>query len=170
MKQPTAIFAHDSSFFKPPGAPELSFHQDHSHLPFDRHGCVTLWIALVDMSEDMGPLRYLEGSHHEGPLGLRDPERGILEVYPQLGDRKIVPRKPLLAGDAQAHWALTVHGSAPNNTESPREAVAFRYIRSDTVYTGWRHAHFDPLHLNPGDRFRDIDLFTIVGPDGPIER
>jgi ectoine hydroxylase-related dioxygenase (phytanoyl-CoA dioxygenase family) len=165
MRQPTALLAQDVSFIKPPGGTPSHLHQDFSYFPLDRKGEVSLWIALVDMSTDMGPLHYVEDSHLDGPLGIDDGS-DIREVYPQLKDRQIVGGKTLAAGDAQAHWDLTIHGANTNVTSKSREAYVVRYMRSDTVYTGIGHPHFDSLDLRPGTRFLDSGRCPLVGPDG----
>jgi len=165
LKQPDAIFVQDISFFKPVGAREIPFHQDYSYWPFDREGSVTLWIALDDMTEEMGPLRYLAGSHREGPLGLIEP-RDIRDAYPHLRELEVVGGKPLKAGDAQAHWGLTLHGSAANTGKERREAAAFRYHRSDVIYTGLWHPHYNSFNLTPGKKFTESKDFWRVGPDG----
>ena len=167
LKQPDAIFVQDISFFKPIGAAEIPYHQDFSYWPFDRRGCVSLWIALEDMTEEMGPLRYLAGSHLEGPLGLIE-KRDIRDAYPQLRELETVGGKALKAGDAQAHWGLTLHGSGANKGTQRREAAAFRYHRSDVVYTGLTHPHYDTFKLTPGKKFTECPDFWRVGPEGAI--
>ena len=51
-----------------------------------------------------------------------------------------------------------------------REAVAFRYIRSDTIYIGLTHPHYDQFGLEPGQRFVDNDAFPHLDADGEIQR
>ncbi|MFV0316736.1 MAG: phytanoyl-CoA dioxygenase family protein [Microthrixaceae bacterium] len=165
--QPDALFCQDISFFKPEGANAIPYHQDYSYWPFDRKGCVTLWIALVDLTAEMGPLRYLKGSHLEGPLGLIE-QRDIRDAYPYLRDREIVGGKAMSAGDAQAHWELTLHGSARNKGPGRREAVAFRYIRSDTINIGLTHPHYDQFNLEPGQLFADSDAFPRIDATGRV--
>lgn len=169
MMQPDALLAQDISFLKPAGGGRSPLHQDYSYYPFDRRGEVSLWITLTDMSEDMGPLHYLEGSHHEGPLGL-DTGVDIRETYPHLRARKIVAGNALSAGDAQAHWDLTIHGAAPNTTENDRAAYTVRYIRSDTIYSGVGHPHFDKFNLIPGKPFAESNVFPRVGAEGLLEK
>jgi hypothetical protein len=166
-QQPDALITHDISFFQLVGSPGTPYHQDYSYQPFDRKGSLTLWIALADMTEEMGPLRYLRGSHLEGPLGLIE-ARDIRDIYPQLRDSEVVGGRALKAGDAQAHWELTVHGAAPNQGPRRRDALAFRYMRSDTIYTGLTHPHWNKFNLRPGTRFADTGQFPRVGPDGLI--
>lgn len=168
MRQDSAVFTQDVSFIKPPGAAEVHLHQDHSYFPFDRQGCLTLWIALVDLPGDSGPLHYLEGSHLAGPLGFKD-QADVRDVYPHLRDRRVVGGHALRAGDAQVHWDLTLHGSRSNTSDVTREAMAFRYVRSDTVYTGLSHAHYDRLNLNVGERFGNMSQFWRISRDGLID-
>ncbi|MEU7811117.1 phytanoyl-CoA dioxygenase family protein [Pseudonocardia sp. NPDC049154] len=159
-----ALLVQDSSFYKPPGGGETSYHQDLPFFPFDRQGGITIWIALIDMEPDMGPLRYLDGSHREGPLGRffgSDPR----EVYPALGERAVAAGHAMRAGDAQVHWDLTVHGAAANTSERAREAFTMRYIRADTLYTGSPHPHYSSFGMAPGSRFAEVPDFFRVGRD-----
>ncbi len=167
IEQTDALFCQDISFFKPEGASPIPYHQDYSYWPFDRKGCVTLWIALVDLTDEMGSLRYLKGSHKEGPLGLIE-QRDIRDAYPHLRDSEVVGGTAMKAGDARAHWELTLHGSARNKGPGRREAVAFRYIRSDTIYIGLTHPHYDQFGLEPGQRFVDNDAFPHVDANGIV--
>ena len=172
-EEPVSVFAQDVSFFKEPGCPHIVYHQDHSHFPFDRRGCLSLWVALVDMTEDMGSLRYLEGSHTEGPLGFQSDSVGdpdIRDQFPELKQRKVVAGGPIKAGDARAHWDLTVHGSGPNDGTYAREAWVARYIRVDTIYNGVSHSHFDRFDLKRGDRFAKHADFPLVGAAGLVEK
>lgn len=172
-EQPISVFAQDVTFFKEPGCPHIVFHQDHSHFPFDRRGCLSLWIALVDMTDEMGSLRYLEGSHREGPLGFQSDSVGdpdIREQFPELKGRTVVAGTAISAGDARAHWDLTVHGSDANNGTIAREAWVARYIRTDTIYNGVSHSHFDEFGLQRGDRFAKHEAFPLVGANGLIEK
>ncbi len=161
MQQPDALLAHDISIFKGPGSGGTGFHQDYSHQPLDRKGCLSFWIALEDLTPEMGPLWYLRGSHKEGPLGLIEPGE-IRDRYPHLWQSEVVGGKAMKAGDAQAHWDLTVHGSGPNEGPGWRNAIAVRYMRSDTIYTGISHPHFDKFDVQPGTRFADSGLFPRV--------
>jgi hypothetical protein len=167
-RQPDALVTHDISFFQLVGSQGTGYHQDYSYQPFDRKGSMTFWIALVDMTPEMGPLRYLRGSHLEGPLGLSGRD-DIRDTYPQLREAEVVGGQALKAGDAQAHWELTVHGAAPNAGPRSRDALAVRYMRSDTVYTGLTHPHWNKFNLKPGVRFADTGQFPRVGPGGLIE-
>lgn len=167
MGVPEALFVHDITFFKAPGGTGFGqgptmYHQDLPFLPYDRKGSITIWIALVDMTEEMGPLQYVEGSHREGPLG-RGLNHDMREEYPHLYNSPVVGGGVLKAGDAQAHWDLTLHGTKANSSDRIREAYAVRYTRTDTIYIGTGHAHFDEYHPEVGHLFAECDAFPRVG-------
>ncbi len=168
MKVPEALFVQDISFFKPVGSIEVPWHQDFSFWPFDRWGNLSIWIALEDMDDDMGVLRYLEGSHREGPLGYIEVERDIRDVYPHLRDMKMAGGKALKAGDAQAHWDITVHGSAVNTGNRRRSALSLRFHRPDAIYNGIAHPHYDKFGMKAGDRFGKCPAFPHIGRNGVI--
>ena len=48
---------------KPPGAAPITFHRDSAYFDFDPPEVTTVWVALDDMSREVGPLEYVVGSH-----------------------------------------------------------------------------------------------------------
>lgn len=165
--QDEGLFIHDMSFIKTGDEGEPTpFHQDYPHWPFDRTGAFTIWIALTDMSEDMGTLQFLPGSPKEGPLGRYSRGVGddmckahpdLLQKYPPAGG------KALRAGDATVHVDLMVHGSGGNNTGRERAAYTVRYMPADVLYTGAPHRHFDTFGLASGDKVADSPLVPHIG-------
>lgn len=170
MKQKGALFAQDMSFYKPSGAQKTWYHQDYPSWPFDRKGTVTFWIALVDIAADMGPLNYIERSHLGGPLGRYGSGQDIRDDWTWLQDLPLGGAKSLRAGDAQAHWDMTVHGAAENTGAHDREAYALRYIPTAMVHTGVGHQHYDRLGMSGGARFRDNSEFPLVDENGLVTR
>ena len=61
--QQGARLAQDQVWAKPPGGKQLVFHQDSPYFMFDPPHVVTVWIALDDMDEELGPIEYVRGSH-----------------------------------------------------------------------------------------------------------
>ena len=51
-----ARIAQDQVWAKPPGAKALVFHRDSPYFMFDNPEVVTVWIALDEMLEELGPL------------------------------------------------------------------------------------------------------------------
>ena len=165
--QDEGLFIHDMSFIKTGDEGEPTpFHQDFPHWPFDRTGAFTIWIALTDMSEDMGTLRFLPGSPQEGPLGRYSRSVGddMCKAHPYLLE-KYAPAggKPLRAGDATVHGDLMVHGANGNKTGRDRAAYTVRYMPTDVLYTGAPHRHFEKFGLASGERFADSPLVPHIG-------
>lgn len=164
--QDEGLFIHDMSFIKTGADGEPTpFHQDYPHWPFDRSGAFTIWIALVDMSEDMGTLQFLPGSPREGPLGRYSHKAGddmckanpyLKEKYPPVGG------KALRAGDATVHVDMMVHGAGGNATGRERAAYTVRYMPKDVLYTGAPHRHFDKFGLTAGGRFADSPMVPHI--------
>lgn len=108
---------------------------------------LVFWSPLVEMTEDLGPVRFCLGSHHAGlqpvtasgasngrtgayALRLRDEAR-LLGQYPQVA--------PLLApGDLVAVDFLTLHASGYNTSDRARWSLQFRYFNFSDP-TGMRH-------------------------------
>ncbi len=61
-----ARLCQDQVWAKPPGAPPLAFHRDSPYFMFDPSPVATVWIALDDMHDELGPLTYVKGSHKWG--------------------------------------------------------------------------------------------------------
>ncbi|WP_334129624.1 phytanoyl-CoA dioxygenase family protein [Sneathiella sp.] len=159
MRKEEGLFIHDMSFFKPGTESEPTpHHQDFCHWPFDRTGAFTIWIALTDIDEDMGPLYFLPGSHREGPLGRYSHRAGddVCAANPGLLERYgKAAGKALRAGDATVHLDLSIHGANANTTGRDRAAYTLRYMPTDVIYTGAPHRHFDQFGMKSGDKFAE---------------
>jgi hypothetical protein len=71
------------------------------------------WVALADIVPEQGAMRFLTGSHREGPLGTHGvlgtgASDDALTVYPGLLDLyELSPPLNYRAGDATVHHCLT---------------------------------------------------------------
>src|SRR5262249_15720158 len=75
---------------KPAGSRGASYHQDSAEHGTDRVGEMQFWLALDRVTAEMGPMRFIDRSHKEGPLGSVFNEDGggdLLDLYPLLADR-----------------------------------------------------------------------------------
>lgn len=128
---PLVEFHHSTMHIKPPetGQP-FPMHQDH---PFYRHldgRFVAVLVHLDDTSHENGEIRYLEGSHHQGPLQhiTQTPNGPCTPFLPtdvyHLEDTVPVPAK---AGDVVCMSINTIHGSYVNTTPHPRRLVRVGY-------------------------------------------
>jgi hypothetical protein len=118
---------------KPPGSRGAPYHQDSAEHGTDRVGEMQFWLALADVTPEMGPMRFIDRCHKEGPLGSVFNEDGggdLLDLYPKLVDRLTEPIE-YEVGDATVHAAYTGHGSAPNTSDRPRLSYIFNYMPAD---------------------------------------
>src|SRR3954451_16147852 len=101
------------------------WHQDWINFPFDRVGFLSFWIALDEIPAERGAMRFLSGSHREGPLGRREfgGARHVVEYYPRLLDRyEISPPLDLQPGDCTVHNGMVIRSAPENATDQPRWA------------------------------------------------
>lgn len=144
-----ARLAQDQVWAKPPGAPPLVFHRDSPYFDFAPASVVTVWVALDEMREELGPLQYVRGSHAWGD-GRRgsassffdSDTRGLLRsaaeregIDPCALDGLITSVAGLRPGGCSIHDGRTWHGSGPNASASePRRGLGIHYIPADATF------------------------------------
>jgi phytanoyl-CoA hydroxylase len=120
-------------FNKPPaiGKPTPP-HQDGYYFMLDPCEAVTMWLALEEVDEENGCVRYVPGSHRDGmrvhsrteTLGF---SQGIVD-FPTAADAAAEVAFPAQPGDLLAHHALTIHRAEQNRSQSrTRKALGFIY-------------------------------------------
>jgi ectoine hydroxylase-related dioxygenase (phytanoyl-CoA dioxygenase family) len=147
------------------GAAATRWHQDLPHYPQDRVGHTAIWLALDEVTPERGAMRFLTGSHREGPLGkvFGNDEPDVLDRYPDLKERYPISEPlHLQAGDATCHHCLTVHGAPENSAGVPRWSFIFTYIPEDVLYTGAPYHLTDGAGLTANGPF-DSSWFPVVG-------
>jgi ectoine hydroxylase-related dioxygenase (phytanoyl-CoA dioxygenase family) len=162
---------HDQMLFKPGQGPEaetgenVGWHQDHGYWANTCPDLLTAWIALVDVDESNGCMHFVPGSHRWGMIDgdffdqdlVRTRERIAEETGEEFRTVPIVMR----AGQVIFHHCLTIHGSGPNRTDSPRRSFA---------------VHLQPAHAShiagtSGDSHQcSIMLRHLGGKEGSLYR
>jgi len=140
LSRRTVRFWADTALIKPPGKGEAGvtpWHQDTPAQPHDRRGLLTIWLALADIPPERGTMRFLSGSHREGPLGRPFQEDPTLDYPYVLETYETSPPLHLAAGDATVHDGLVCHAAPPNSTDDVRWAYAVSLIDAKTRYTGF---------------------------------
>jgi ectoine hydroxylase-related dioxygenase (phytanoyl-CoA dioxygenase family) len=149
---------------KPPTTEDgraTGYHQDLPHMPVDRKGGCTLWLALVDLPDNAGTLRFVQGSHQWGPLGRYDSlDQDWLKEHPH-EDATLSSANELRAGDATIHDLLTIHGTDKNESGVMRIAYALTYVANDVLYTGAPGRFTDNLELKINEPL-DHDYFPVI--------
>lgn len=105
-------------------------HQDGFYFMLEPNAAVTLWLALDDMDEDNGCIRYLPGSHRGA---MRPHQRsnviGFSQGIADYGDADRAREEAIRArpGDLLAHHSMTVHRADANPSDRRRAALGFVY-------------------------------------------
>jgi hypothetical protein len=120
------IFIEDI-FLKEAEGGETPWHQDQSVAPMDAPPFLTIWIPLQHTTRDMGPMRFVPGSHHNGLRGPIDISEDSQTRFQQLIQDESLPVRrapPLALGDVTVHHGMTIHGADANQSPHDRLAVA----------------------------------------------
>ena len=121
---------HDQALFKPPGAGRTPWHQDRYYWPLDTDRTVTMWLPLVDVEEEMGPMIFASGSHQARDLGdlmiSDDTDRRLTRVIAEHGWP--LWSEPVRAGDATFHVGGTLHSAGGNRSNRAREILTVIYF------------------------------------------
>ncbi len=109
----------------------VGWHQDRQYWSAWEEGSelFTAWVALSDVGESAGPMRFVRGSHRWGFRGEGDffgqdlhAQRGDIAV-PEGESWDEVPAL-MRPGGASLHHCLTFHGSSANTSGAPRKSFA----------------------------------------------
>jgi ectoine hydroxylase-related dioxygenase (phytanoyl-CoA dioxygenase family) len=159
-------FLDDLVWCKNPGGTGSTYHQDSGVEGADRIGRINFWVALEEVTPEMGAMRFVTKSHREGPLGWPDtfasdnPEHPLLTHYNKLLD--IYDWSPPFhyhPGDATVHKGWTIHGGPPNATDRERWCYIIEYTAADTRY---RNAQYHDSDI--GVPLNDEDRYPVVYP------
>lgn len=128
---PAVRLYHEQALFKPPGGIDSHWHQDQFYFPFDDTFTLGMWMPLVDCSPDMGPLRFIAGSHQYGNLegmSISEESKHFFDDFAAREGLQVVQVPGLRAGDCSLHLGWTVHGAPANRSDKMREAMTANYF------------------------------------------
>ena len=159
------------------------FHCDSAEHGSDRVGELQFWLALAEVTPEMGPMRFVNRSHREilgsvfngdtddlaGTSGYRA-SGNILDQYP------LLPHHPDFGmsapeethyqlGDCTVHHGYTAHGSINNATDRDRISYLFSYSPADTRY--WEAAG-GANNGSPRLRAEDNDASPLIYRPPPL--
>jgi hypothetical protein len=143
---------------------ETPWHQDFSPVPWDRAGGVQFWLALCEITPEMGSMQHLSGSHREPPLGCAHytSDQTLKQSYPELWDKyELSPAHHFQPGDVLAHNPLTVHYAQANKTDKLRWVYTSYRIPAETLYNGIPNPRFTEFGFEPWKPF-EHPKFPIV--------
>ena len=148
---------------KPPGsvaAGNVGWHQDRQYWKMwqEAEGLFTAWIALGDVGEKSGPMRFVRGSYRWGFLDKgnffsKDQEALRREIEVPEGEAWEEVAAIMPAGGVSVHHCLTYHGSGPNVSTVPRWSLAVHLRNEKAVPVpgdqGYYTAHLDDPQICP---------------------
>lgn len=150
---------YDQLVAKPPGKSDAVFHwhQDLGYWPITEDTrTATFWLALDDVADDNGCVRFVDGSHREPELrehlplqGDRDTNHTLVATVDPKKDRirsAILPR-----GSVSVHHERTVHGSGGNTSTRWRRGYVLAFRSAATIAEerrlGFTHSHNDNVQV-----------------------
>ncbi len=118
-------------FNKPPKVGKATPpHQDGYYFMLEPNEAVTMWLALDDVDESNGCMRYIAGSNRTGmrPHG-RTGVLGFSQGISDYGDTDRAAEIPISAkpGDLLVHHSLTIHRADANPSSRHRRSLGFVY-------------------------------------------
>ncbi len=121
---------HDQALFKEPGGEPTPWHRDQYYWPLDTDDTVTMWMALVDVPREMGPMTFASGSQRADdvpalPIGAES--AAVLAGYVAAKGFPVAG-EALAAGDATFHSGRTLHSARPNVSTRRREVMTVIYF------------------------------------------
>jgi ectoine hydroxylase-related dioxygenase (phytanoyl-CoA dioxygenase family) len=136
LRTATLSLVEDQLLDKPaPGLP-CNFHQDYGYWRFSSSTqMISCWIALVDMTIEMGPLELIPGSHRWGHISnprelIAGSEESWLEAVERARPPAVEPRFVRVcvsAGGGAFFHSLTFHGSGRNLSGVRRRALSIHW-------------------------------------------
>jgi len=122
---------HDQALFKEAGGGPTPWHQDEYYWPLDTNNMITMWMPLVDVSVEMGPMIFASGSQRKGFLGhfaISDESQAAFERMIQKHSLSLSRPQALKAGDATFHAGWTLHSALANTSDTMREVMTIIYF------------------------------------------
>ncbi len=106
-------------------------HQDGFYFMLEPNEAVTLWIALNDIDEENGCMRYVRGSHRRGIRPHRTSNilgfsQGVSDYSGD--DRELEVAMRASPGDLFAHHSMTIHRADANQSDRRRAALGLVYF------------------------------------------
>ena len=129
---------HDQALYKEAGGGFTPWHQDQYYWPLSTTNTVTMWMPLIDISEEMGMLTFASGSHAEGSVknvAISDESEAELNAFVASKGYPIDRPKSMNAGDASWHYGWTLHNAPGNQSSVTREVMTIIYFADEALVT-----------------------------------
>ena len=135
---------HDQALYKEAGGGFTPWHQDQYYWPLDTKATITMWMPLIDITEEMGMLTFASGSQHSGfveNIAISDESEKKLEQYIKEKGFPITRPQSMQAGDATWHYGWTLHSAPGNASKVTREVMTIIYFADGAHVTEPQNKH-----------------------------
>ncbi|HEY4288144.1 MAG TPA: phytanoyl-CoA dioxygenase family protein [Puia sp.] len=129
---------HDQALYKEPGGGFTPWHQDQYYWPLSTNNIITMWMPLIDITEEMGMLTFASGSHKEGAvknIAISDESEVELNNYIRKKGYAVTRATTMNAGDATWHYGWTLHTAPGNDSAITREVMTVIYFADGAKVT-----------------------------------
>lgn len=159
---------HDQALYKVPGGDATRPHLDLSYWPMLDRKAGTIWIALEEVTIEMGAMHFIPGSHTSGidgfDLRIEDAIEGKSTIIEKAA--KKIKDGPvsynLKPGDATFHHGLTIHYTGKNITDKIRKGMTVIYFVDGVRFNAESPA--SDHHCAAGSRHAE----PIATPQNPL--
>ena len=131
------LLKSDQLFMKPPRfGSEKPYHQDNFYFRCTPGGhVITAWIALDDVDEENGCLRYMSGSHKKGIIDHVEVPGQPYNLAPpdDLIDWDMEASAPVRKGGVVFHHSETLHSSRRNTSDRWRRGYATHWVTASVT-------------------------------------
>lgn len=129
---------HDQALYKEPGGGFTPWHQDQYYWPLDTNHTITMWMPLIDITEQMGMLTFASGSHVGGSVknvAISDESESELNQFISSKGYGVNRAQTMKAGDATWHYGWTLHSAPGNHSDLTREVMTIIYFADGAKVT-----------------------------------
>jgi hypothetical protein len=155
----TNVAAKLPAALKTEGAGPTKWHQDQCNVPVRATG-LSYWLALGEVTPEMGSVQFYSGSQRLGWLTPPVEEHPRVQACTLMNDLHLKP------GDATAHSALVVHGAHENYTDHTRWGWIINTFPGDAPYLDFTNRHTTDLDLEPDQPLDHPSFPLIYAPAG----
>jgi ectoine hydroxylase-related dioxygenase (phytanoyl-CoA dioxygenase family) len=152
---------HDQALFKEPGGGHTPWHQDQYYWPLDTNNTITMWMPLVDITSDMGIMKFASGTHKLGAITSKEISDDSEDFFNEFVDKNkydITGANALNAGDATFHAGWTLHNAPGNKSKTMREVMTIIYFADNTKVLKPEYEH----------RKKDHEVWLMSIPPGQL--
>jgi len=162
---------HDQALFKEPGGGHTPWHQDQYYWPLDTNNTITMWMPLVNITSEMGIMRFASGTHKLGYVTskkISDESEFFFQEFVKENNFPVIGASSANAGDATFHSGWTLHNAPANSSNTMREVMTIIYFADKTKILEPDHEnrkadHRAWLMSKPPGEYADSELNPLLG-------